>query len=114
VSKRCDGESVALTGKPQRKAMNSWKVSSQVMNRGSTSTASSRSHREESGNRKIRRDLKNHRKANQKSKDLDGFFFDCHGIVHHEFAPKGKNVNAVFYVEVLKRLKDRVRRMDRN
>jgi len=41
-------------------------------------------------------------------------FFDCHGIVHHEFAPEGKNVYAVFYVEVLKRLKDHVRRMDRN
>jgi len=34
--------------------------------------------------------------------------------VHHEFAPEGKNFNAVFYVVVLKRLKDRVRCMDRN
>jgi len=41
-------------------------------------------------------------------------FLDCHGIVHHEFAPEGKNVNAAFYVEVLKRLKDRVRRVDWN
>ena len=39
------------------------------------------------------------------------FFFDCHGIVHHEFAPEGQNVNAAFYVEVLKRLRDRVRRV---
>ena len=39
------------------------------------------------------------------------FFFDCHGIVHHEFAPEGKTVNAAFYVEVLKRLRDRVRRV---
>ena len=38
-------------------------------------------------------------------------FFDCHGIVHHEFAPEGQTVNAAFYVEVLKRLRDRVRRV---
>ena len=36
-------------------------------------------------------------------------FFDCHGIVHHEFAPEGQTVNAAFYVEVLKRLRDHVR-----
>ena len=41
-------------------------------------------------------------------------FFDYHGIMHHAFAPKVRNVNAVFYVEVLKCLKDHVRRMDRN
>jgi len=35
LSKICDGRSVAPTEKPQRKAMNSWKGSSQVMNRGS-------------------------------------------------------------------------------
>jgi len=35
-------------------------------------------------------------------------FFDCYGIVHHEFAPEGKTVNAAFYVEVLKRLRDHV------
>ena len=40
---------------------------------------------------------------------VDGFFFDCHGIVHHEFAPEGQTVNAAFYVEVLKLLRDRVR-----
>ena len=31
--------------------------------------------------------------------------------MHHEFAPEGKTVKAAFYVEVLKRLKDRVRRV---
>jgi len=38
-------------------------------------------------------------------------FFDCHGIVHHEFAPEGQTVNAAFYVEVLKCLRDHVRCM---
>ena len=41
LSKSCDGKSVALTGKPQRKAMNSWKGSSQATNHGSTSMTSS-------------------------------------------------------------------------
>jgi len=40
---------------------------------------------------------------------VDGFLFDCHGIVHHEFAPEGQTVNRAFYTEVLKRLRDRVR-----
>jgi hypothetical protein len=35
-------------------------------------------------------------------------FFDCHGIVRHEFVPEGQTVNAAFYVEVLKHLRDRV------
>ena len=35
-------------------------------------------------------------------------FFDWHGIVHHEFAPESQTVSAAFYVEVLKRLRDRV------
>ena len=33
-------------------------------------------------------------------------FFDCHGIVHHEFAPEGQTVNAAFYMEVMKRLRE--------
>jgi len=52
---------------------------------------------------------KNHGKENQSH--VDGFFFDCHGIVHHEFAPECQTVNAAFYIEVLKRLRDRVRRV---
>ena len=41
LSKSCNGRSVALTRKPQKKEMNSWKGSSQVTNHGSTSTTSS-------------------------------------------------------------------------
>jgi hypothetical protein len=37
-------------------------------------------------------------------------FFDCHGIVHQEFVPEGQTVNAAFYEEVSKRLRDCVRR----
>ena len=37
-------------------------------------------------------------------------FFDQKGIVHKEFVPPGQTVNAAFYVEVLKRLRENVRR----
>ena len=37
-------------------------------------------------------------------------FFDQKGIVHTEFVPPGQTVNAAFYVEVLKRLRETMRR----
>ena len=37
-------------------------------------------------------------------------FFDCEGVVHYEFAPRGQTINKEYYIEVLKRLRDAVRR----
>jgi len=37
-------------------------------------------------------------------------FFDIRGIVHHEFVPKGQTVNAEFYCNVLRRLREDIRR----
>jgi len=37
-------------------------------------------------------------------------FFDIQGIVHREFVPRGQIVNQEFYLGVLKRLRERVRR----
>ena len=37
-------------------------------------------------------------------------FFDCEGVVHYEFAPRGQTINTEYYVEVLKKLCDAVRR----
>ena len=37
-------------------------------------------------------------------------FFDQKGIVHTEFVPPGQTVNAAFYVKVLRRLWENVRR----
>jgi len=37
-------------------------------------------------------------------------FFDSEGIVHHEHAPDGQTINKDFYVEVLRRLRESVRR----
>jgi len=36
--------------------------------------------------------------------------FDANGIVHKEFVPPGQTVNQKFYLEVLKRLRDSVRK----
>uniref|UniRef100_A0A034VCE1 Mariner Mos1 transposase n=1 Tax=Bactrocera dorsalis TaxID=27457 RepID=A0A034VCE1_BACDO len=38
-------------------------------------------------------------------------FYDSKGIVHKEFVPPGQNVNAVFYLKLLKRLVRRIRRV---
>jgi len=37
-------------------------------------------------------------------------FFDTRGIVHYEFVPTGQTVNQVYYLEVLERLREKVRR----
>ena len=37
-------------------------------------------------------------------------FFDSEGIVHHEYAPDGQTINKEFYPEVLRRLRESVRR----
>ena len=37
-------------------------------------------------------------------------FFDQKGFVHKEFVPPGQKVNVTFYVEILKRLRENVRR----
>jgi len=41
-------------------------------------------------------------------------FFDIDGVVHHEFVPPGLTVNGHFYVQVLQRLRDAVRRKRHN
>ena len=38
-------------------------------------------------------------------------FFDIKGIVHKEFIPRGQSVNYEFYCEVLRRLREKVRRL---
>jgi len=37
-------------------------------------------------------------------------FFDITGIVPYEFVPTGQTVNQVYYLEVLERLREKVRR----
>ena len=37
-------------------------------------------------------------------------FFDSEGILHHEYAPDGQTINKEFYLEVLRHLRESVRR----
>jgi hypothetical protein len=37
-------------------------------------------------------------------------FFGYEGVVHHEFVPKGLTVNKEFYLEVLKYLRESMRK----
>ena len=48
--------------------------------------------------------------AEKKIEDVDDCFFDQEGIVHREFVPPGMTVNADFYCDVLRRLRENVRR----
>ena len=42
-------------------------------------------------------------------KDLITVFFDCNGVVHHEFLPQGRTVNKEYYLEVMRRLREAIR-----
>ena len=44
------------------------------------------------------------------SQEHDHHFFDIKGIVHKEFVSTGQTVNCEFYCEVLRRLREKVRR----
>jgi len=42
--------------------------------------------------------------------ESDTVFFDCEGIIHHEFLPYGQIVNKEYYLKVIKRLRGAVGR----
>jgi histone-lysine N-methyltransferase SETMAR len=44
------------------------------------------------------------------TKAMLNVFFDIRGIVHREFVPQGQTVNTKFYCEVLRRLRENIRR----
>jgi len=48
--------------------------------------------------------------SQQHQVNADHFFLDIRGIVHKEFVPPGQTVNRKFYCEVLRRLRENVRR----
>ena len=37
-------------------------------------------------------------------------FFDYHGVVHQEFSPQGRTVNKEYYLEVMRRLREAIRK----
>jgi len=53
------------------------------------------------------------RQVRRKAKVMLLAFFDSECIVHHEYAPDGQTIDKEFYVEVLRRLSESVRRKDR-
>ena len=50
------------------------------------------------------------RQVQSKTKVLLTVFFDLKGILHHEYAPEGQTVNKEYYLQVLRHLRDAVRR----
>jgi len=50
------------------------------------------------------------RQSRSKIKSMLIVFFDYEGVVHHEYAPAGQMINKEYYVEILKRLRDAIRR----
>jgi ribosomal protein S13 len=53
---------------------------------------------------------KKFKRSRSNMKSLLTVFFDCKGIVHHEFLPYGSTVTKEYYREVLRRLRESVRR----
>ena len=50
------------------------------------------------------------RQSRRHVKSMLIIFFNCEGVVHYEFAPSGLTINIEYYVEVMKKLRDAVRR----
>jgi len=60
------------------------------------------------GRLSIPHNQKNSVSPNQESKQCR-FFFNIRGVVHYEFVPTGQSVNQVYYLEVLERMREKVR-----
>jgi len=83
--------------------------SSQVMKHGSTNRTLKQSGKVPNGRLPIPHDQK-FRLSKSRVKKMLLTFFDIRGIVHYEFVPIGQTVNQVYYLEVLGRLREKVRR----
>jgi len=90
--------------------MTFWAVSSQVMKHGSTNTTLKRSGKVHNGRLPIPHDQKIPSVQIKSQNNVADFFFYIRGLVHYEFVPTGQTVNQVYYLEVLERLREKVRR----
>lgn len=50
------------------------------------------------------------RQSHSKVKVMLTVFCDCRGVVHHEFLPTGQTVNKEYYLQVMRRLREAVRK----
>ena len=53
---------------------------------------------------------KRSRQSRSKIKVMLTVFFDYHGLVHHEFLPPGQTVNKAYYLGVMRRLREAIRK----
>ena len=83
--------------------------SSLVMSAGFTITTLRQSDNPPSGKAPRHQDQKKARRVESNLKSMITFF-DIKGTVHKEFIPRGQTVNSGFYCEVLRRLREKVRR----
>ena len=49
------------------------------------------------------------RQVRPNTKILITVFFDCSGMVHHEFLPQSPTVNKEYHLEVMRRLSEAIR-----
>ena len=92
-----------------RGKMTFWAMSSQLMKHGSTNTTLKRRGKVHDGRLPIPTSKKKFVGPNQKVTTILQTFY-IRGIVHYEFVPTGQTVNQVYYLEILERLRENVRR----
>ena len=63
--------------------------------------------------RRFKEGRKKGRQVRSKTKVMLLAFFRSEGIIHHEYPPDGQTINKEFYLEVLRRLRESVRRKRR-
>src|SRR5215469_3422364 len=80
------------------------------MKRGCTAMMLKQKCSRRSGWENPRHDQKKARQSRSNVKVMLIVFFDWKGIVHHEFVARGETVNKEFYLKVMKRLREAVRR----
>ena len=89
--------------------MTFWAVSSPVMKYGSTNTTLKRSGEVHNGRLPIPHGQKIP-SVQIKSQNNVADFFDIREIVCYDFVPTGQTVNQVYYLEVMERLREKIRR----
>jgi len=87
-----------------------WAVLSQVMKHGSTDTILKRSGKVHNERLPIPHDQIVPSVQIKSQNNVADFFFYITGTVRYEFVPTGQTINQVYYLEVLERLREKVRR----
>jgi len=85
-------------------------MSSQVMKQGTTNMTLKRSGKVHNGRLPIPHDQKILSVQIKSQNNVVDFFFNIRRIVHYELVPTGQTVSHVYYLEVLERLRENVRR----